>query len=526
MNLLIVDDQTKVVQGLLNSVEWKKYGIDQTFGALSVSSALEIFERNTIDVLLCDIEMPIENGLSLVAWVNKQALDTRCILLTAHAEFSYAQESVRLHVFDYILQPESYENIALTVQRAVQDLQASREEQILTSLGKEFAGQEEAMLHNILYAWLNGQGSQQEINVYADLGKLPDRRHYIMLSLLQILRWTKLGNWTPELLTVAFGNIVEELFRPYGQRSLVIPVGEKEFAILLWSEQNNLSSGAMEQQLSILASACQKYFNCIVALYQCGHLTFDGLAEGWGRLRAAKADNVARRDSIFVLQQEEEVRSATFVPQIDLWVQELKSDHPEAMKQSANSYLDELSAAGRLDARTLRIFYQDFLQAVHNALGTDHTFWHEALTKSQNFQIYCNATNSVEQMKALVDLVVKYFAEHTAAPEQGLLDKINSFIDSHMEEDIHRQNIADYVFLNADYLNRLVRQASGLSIQEYVSQRKLNRAKALLLTTRLPISIVAAKVGYGNASHFSAAYKKQFGQTPMQTRHEGLQKKP
>lgn len=122
-------------------------------------------------------------------------------------------------------------------------------------------------------------------------------------------------------------------------------------------------------------------------------------------------------------------------------------------------------------------------------------------------------------MKRFVHVAVACFAEREEPPEQELLARIDAYIDDHMETEVSRQDLANCVFLNVDYLNRLVRRATGSSLKEYVVRRKLEKARILLRTTRLPVAIVASKVGYINAAHFSVAYKKQFGKTPMQTRN-------
>ncbi len=517
MNLLIVDDQVKVVQGLLNSVDWKAYGIDGVFGAYSVASAMEIFDAHTIDVLLCDIEMPIENGLMLVSWVNQKQLDTRCILLTAHAKFSYAQQSVKLHVFDYILQPAPYETIASCVQRAVCDLVNCREQKHLTDLGETFVSRETAIVGSALCNWLNRSGNLKDLSAYSTLGKLPTGSQPCALALLQILRWTKIDDWTPELLAAAFHNIAEELFAACGQKTVLAPMNEEDYALLIWSDDLRLSRTALEQQFNLFLSVCQKYFGCVMALYIADDVIPSRMVDTWNRLEHLRLDNVSRQSEVFYLGQAAPLPERAFrMPEISLWAQQLKGDNPGIVEQEA----DELLSQEHITAKFLNIFYQDFLLAFHNALGTRNEFWRETLSNPDNFKIYCEAPASVEQMKRLIHLIVEHFRSLSVTPSQELLQKIDSYIDSHMEEEISRQALANHVYLNADYLNRVVRQATGHSLKDYVAQRKLSRARMLLLTTHLPVAIIASKVGYGNAAHFSVSYKKQFGVTPMQTRHQ------
>ena len=119
MNILIVDDQLEVVQGMVSGVNWKQLEVDRVFLAYSVQEAKRIFEREIVNILLCDIEMPPTNGFELLRWVQKRQPDIACIFLSAHAEFEYAQEAVKLGSFDYILQPAPYEEIEKAVLSAI-----------------------------------------------------------------------------------------------------------------------------------------------------------------------------------------------------------------------------------------------------------------------------------------------------------------------------------------------------------------------------------------------------------------------
>ena len=49
--------------------------------------------------------MPEENGISFAKWVLENRPDTKIIFLTAHADFDYMKEAIRMRSFDYILQP-------------------------------------------------------------------------------------------------------------------------------------------------------------------------------------------------------------------------------------------------------------------------------------------------------------------------------------------------------------------------------------------------------------------------------------
>lgn len=119
MKLILVDDEIMMLRMLKKAIDWKKLGIDQVFTALNVEEAKRLFEEYQIDIAVCDIEMPRENGLSLIEWLQYLYPETVNIILTGHADFNYARSAVSLGVYEYLLKPVTYEDISEVIKKAV-----------------------------------------------------------------------------------------------------------------------------------------------------------------------------------------------------------------------------------------------------------------------------------------------------------------------------------------------------------------------------------------------------------------------
>ena len=65
MNVCLVDDQRAVVDSLKNGIHWEKLPVDKVYTACSAREAKLILKNFPVDVLLSDIEMPEEDGISL-----------------------------------------------------------------------------------------------------------------------------------------------------------------------------------------------------------------------------------------------------------------------------------------------------------------------------------------------------------------------------------------------------------------------------------------------------------------------------
>jgi len=139
MNLLIVNDDEIAVACLTDGVEWKNYGIDgEVFIAYNTNEAMSVLELSTVDIILCDIEMPGKNGIELIRYVVKQYEDIECVFLTCHARFEYAQEAIRLGCSNYILAPAPYNVVADAILAAAKRMVEKRETRELKRYGTQW----------------------------------------------------------------------------------------------------------------------------------------------------------------------------------------------------------------------------------------------------------------------------------------------------------------------------------------------------------------------------------------------------
>ena len=72
MTVLLVDDQVSILSGLISGVDWKALGVTAIRTASNAAKAKQILEGEPVDILLCDIEMPGENGLDLLRWARNR----------------------------------------------------------------------------------------------------------------------------------------------------------------------------------------------------------------------------------------------------------------------------------------------------------------------------------------------------------------------------------------------------------------------------------------------------------------------
>ncbi|MGN7761580.1 response regulator transcription factor [Paenibacillus sp. 22594] len=111
LKVLLVDDEAPILGNLRRVLPWQEMGMEITGMARSGMEALRIAEEQAPDLVLCDIRMPVMDGLTFIGKLREMGLDSEVLLLSGYQEFDYAREAIRLGVKEYICKPIHYEEL-------------------------------------------------------------------------------------------------------------------------------------------------------------------------------------------------------------------------------------------------------------------------------------------------------------------------------------------------------------------------------------------------------------------------------
>ena len=122
-SLLIVDDEVIIADGLYHMLQEVFQDRLEVRRCYSCDEACAVLNRNRVDILLTDIEMPGASGLELHRMVRERWPMTRVIYLTGYSDFEYARRALKQRAFAYVLKSEGDQVLISTVERAVENLQ-------------------------------------------------------------------------------------------------------------------------------------------------------------------------------------------------------------------------------------------------------------------------------------------------------------------------------------------------------------------------------------------------------------------
>lgn len=109
--LLIADDEYEIRNGLCKFFPWTEIGFEVVGQAENGKKALEIIQTSDVDVLLCDIMMPVMSGLELANLLSESKQKVRVIFFSGYKDFNYAQKAMEYGVKSYILKSTNYNEL-------------------------------------------------------------------------------------------------------------------------------------------------------------------------------------------------------------------------------------------------------------------------------------------------------------------------------------------------------------------------------------------------------------------------------
>ena len=124
-NVVLVDDEQLIVQGLSRAFPWAQYGCQVVGTAADGREGLQLIRQTHPDILFTDIRMPNMDGLSMIAALKSEFPFLQIAVLTAFRDFDYAQHAIRLGVCRYLLKPSRMDELHEAVQTMATRLQTA-----------------------------------------------------------------------------------------------------------------------------------------------------------------------------------------------------------------------------------------------------------------------------------------------------------------------------------------------------------------------------------------------------------------
>lgn len=538
-HILILDDEIHAARGLQAGIEWSELGVDveHVHLAYSVSQAQEVFHEFPVSILICDIEMPQQNGMQMQEWVREHHPETLTIFLTCHSDFVFLQRALQLGSFDYLLKPVDYtemEQVIRKAQRQLAELKTKMSYEVMYDHYRKLWETQKPIVAERFWQGLLRRTFPSKPAVIAEQLSLhglehhPDMRYLPIL--LKVRRWHKILTQRDEqIMKYAISNAVKDGLQSAGKEVITVSLDNEQGLMLLIpaAAEDHTIHSALREGGELLIQFCNEHLYCDISLYVGSQVVIAEVVEIVDKLIELNKNNIVQINTIISLEEWREQPTQMPDVQWSQWLNWMKEQQEQQLFAQISLYFNSWKQEQcRIDAKGVEAFYQEFLQMIYTylyqvGLQVNQVFDQKSLA-SQSKEVL----HSAHALEEWVVYIVQVAMARVNAIKKSMtvVEKAEQYIKDNIGlQQLSREDIARHVYLNPDYLTRVFKKETGMSISDYMQQCRLDYAKRLLKETNQSISEIAVAAGYSNISYFSTIFKKFTSLNPVDYRKQQRQ---
>lgn len=516
-NLIIVEDEHNIREAIFRFVKWEELGFHVAGLFTNGEEALEHVKQHRVNAILTDIRMPVMDGLELIKSVHEYNPDIKAVVLSGYDEFSYAQQSIRFGVFDYILKPVKFNVLSETLTRLREMM--DRERSHIRMLDEAYRVSKEQFLNHVVKGFFE---TEEDIYIRAEeLGIEIKSGSYCVVRIEIDAFYEENAFRDRALLKFSIRNILEEVVDKYSTGFvfsndvpelcvLLVNAEDLEQVAVIFNEFREHILKFIGHEVTVSISSVYRNISlCRMAIEEAGKGLEKVYSDSGSRIIRPKPGET-REDPTTLLGERiaEEIVSclnhgdAEGLRRLILNKQaELKGQAPDIWNAAAFH-----TALLQLLSRYLKNVGKD-MRSVIKGSGIQ---WKDAAA--------CNSPDESFELILSVYTAVMKSGAGSQGNERRIVEKIKEYIKEHYNEEINLNRIAKHVYMNPSYISRLFKTCTGQNFIDFLTAVRMEKAMELLKNPGVRIYEVSGVVGYTNYRHFTEVFKKYTGLTAVEYR--------
>ncbi|WP_410771378.1 response regulator [Fontibacillus sp. BL9] len=515
LKVLIVDDEHLIRNLLRMRIDWEKQGLMIVGEASNAHEALDMVDELRPDIIFTDIYMPYINGIEFSGKVLEKYPDIKIVVVTGHDEFEYAQQSIKIGIFDFILKPIHASDLLQVTDKLKHKIDEERmRDQELERLKEDLERNFPYLREKFLVQWLRGALSKEEIHEKAEYFKLPVFLHGYAYQ-IAVIEISPISQKQTEEQLILLGmesrNKMEAFFQDDSQ-VMIIPDTGNQMAIISFNQDRNLVSDC-----ELLQTYLTDSYKCFASI-GIGRKRENILEAHLGHQEAYRAlhykafvghNQVVCFEDI-VENREEHYRSN---PEL---LQQLQFCISVGSSERATQILGQIFNVSFSGVSQFRMAAMDVITECQRA-AMEQQIEDEQTQNTETLVSILTADNLPELMNILERYVLhvsKTIQSKFQAKEGNLISQVKEYLENQMSDpQVGLASTAAAFFISPGHLGRLMKKETGQTFVEFLTNVRMKRAESLLKTTDLKGYEVGEQVGIPDPHYFSVLFKKTTGRS-------------
>ncbi len=504
--------------GLVTSINWINLGIDEVYQAQDGVDGYHVAMNHKPDIILSDVRMPRMTGIEMLEKIRQELPDTVFIFMSGYSDKEYLKAAIKLQAVSYVEKPLDIEEVSEVVREAIDRCQSIRQNRDAESLSDSISANHLATCLTIPYRSVKDSIQSLSQDYCRKYGSA-EMFHAAFTLILQIEEETELA---PDFLRM-FEDAVHERLRTL--RLHVISTEKKtNLFVFHMFKKDTFSETTIQQAVNIFCS------QLAVLDIRDWYITCGSIVSGIHKLYESYSSAVISLQHSYFFEPTTVLLENTPLP----------AKNPVALDRISDDISGALKAA---DAKALEQLCQKMYDAIYQNPAllrrSVQTLYYQMITvlleQRRQRQLSDNGliSNTAEALdivnrsfsfggmhRYFVELVQKYLDDiNQHVPENSSVYLIKQYIQKHYGNPmLSTKEISEYAALSASYACTVFKNETGQTLNQYLTEYRLERAKELLADPRNNVSDVASQVGYNDSNYFGKAFKKYVGASPSDYR--------
>lgn len=499
-NVLLVDDEPFITEGLIDAVDWSAFGLEVVGSADNGKRALELLRQVPADVLITDISMPVMDGLTLIRQARELLPALKVIILSGYNEFDYLKEGMRLGIENYLLKPVNFEELRSTLGATADKLNAARPER---AFGEDEIG---ILRDNVMKRWLTGRIGPAELAERLVMLGIGAMKPY---SAAAIIRFSgDEGDAYEETARALAGEEDVVLFRDTEGDDAIAAFG---------MDDPELGRKLAEKKLLALAEAGEGRIRVALG----GAKPTAAAGESYEQARRALQLFLIAPDRRYIDCDSLPSASAISLPEgvleWDAYARDfVAKDKPELLRRIGADFAAIRAAADPMRARGAAVEL-----IIRMKLETDKLNRPDAAEAYRSALDLAVGAESPGELEEAVTAAATYSVDSFAGEDMSpVVKQVLRHIQEHYAEPMTLKSLGQMYHIHPNYLGQLFHKQTGETFADYINKYRIGKAKELLLESPLKVNEIARQVGYWEIGYFYKQFKKHVGIVPSE--YKGL----
>lgn len=528
INLMIVDDEQTTRSSLLELIPWGEWGIDSVKTAENGLAALTLANTFPPSILLTDIRMPKMNGIELSKNIRNLFPDCVIIFLSGFSDKEYLKSAIQLSAVDYLEKPIDIAELKKLFLRIIQQLSDGAINRIKVEHFKSSFNEHIHLLRQeiVLELILAQTQLPQLMNKHGEEAlQLSIGGEFTIVAV--IFNWTAtISNDNKSLITSNILKILnhEAHFPDYkfisgfvNDKYLVVILNEsltlenpraQDFGSRLLKLMQALSSSSYNA--SVGYSSPSKDVNQLPALYKASVETIkQQFYAGMNQIYFPNHSILASFDmdkSLF-----------------SKFKKLLRNSEIDELILLTNQLTDSIMKTKDPDTYKIRNIYFKFLQILFEV--TMQWSIVDSGDINENIHVWqeSDARSTLLELSDFLITNIQIILQKTDNKDNSVskIDEITRFVlQNYTSNQLSIQTIAERTNLSQTYLCAYFKKSSGRTINEYITELRIEKAKELLHNRALKLYEITTSIGLTDTNYFSTLFKKYTGLTPSEYREK------